>query len=304
MMGVIAGLACGGAALIESRPPEATTSRQREERPQPAALRRDNLDAYVEQLTDAAQRGDTRLLADAIVVPEVSPSGVVQDRAARLAAWREHPEILENVGRMFLGPCVFVDQKDRMVCSPSLGPSVAEHEAVGASFKRYCDGWAWTGLVDFVGRPLASDSGGPPSKSALVTTKTLFGDRVPNAKPRAESAAPKKSSDVATSHHIAAASSPTASCTEGVRTVIRSNIEDVRGCYKKALASDPTLASRVTLQFTIGRDGTALSGAANDSHLPDPVLDCVADAAAAWTFPEFGGRENLIVRYPVVLELD
>nr|WP_276599101.1 AgmX/PglI C-terminal domain-containing protein [Nannocystis sp. SCPEA4] len=88
---------------------------------------------------------------------------------------------------------------------------------------------------------------------------------------------------------------------ETVRTVVRSNIEQVRDCYNAGLKRDPKLEGRVHVQFVIQPDGSV-----GELTLVDELADasevvrCIAEVARGWKFPAPYGR--IIVTYPFVLE--
>ena len=58
-----------------------------------------------------------------------------------------------------------------------------------------------------------------------------------------------------------------------IRRYIKRNINRIRYCYEKELASNPTLAGSVTATFEIGLDGTVTSSTATGM---DVVAPCVA----------------------------
>lgn len=92
---------------------------------------------------------------------------------------------------------------------------------------------------------------------------------------------------------------------EDIRTVVRSRIADVRGCYNRGLARDPRLTGRVTVQFTIGSAGTVMASVVQASTLPteaSAVADCIAAVARHWQFPAPEGGGSVVVSYPFVLE--
>ncbi len=88
-----------------------------------------------------------------------------------------------------------------------------------------------------------------------------------------------------------------------IREVVRAHVGDVRACYNHGLASNPELAGRVTLQFTIGPRGAVTSVVIQDSTLAKQsarVGECIASAARNWAFPAPEGG-SVVVTYPFVL---
>ena len=75
-----------------------------------------------------------------------------------------------------------------------------------------------------------------------------------------------------------------------IRRVIRRHANEVKGCYDQQLVSNPTLAGKVMVQFTIagsGRDRIDAATAMNDPR----VESCTVEAARRWHFlkPLCGG---------------
>lgn len=87
---------------------------------------------------------------------------------------------------------------------------------------------------------------------------------------------------------------------EVIQRIVRQNFGRFRLCYEQDLRTQPSLAQRVTVSFTIGRDGsvTRASGTA-DGGAPQSTASCVARAFSGISFPEpEGGVVN--VTYPLV----
>lgn len=85
-----------------------------------------------------------------------------------------------------------------------------------------------------------------------------------------------------------------------IRRIVRAHINEIRDCYNKGLAKDPTLAGKIVIEFTIGPSGAVERSTATDvSGLADPELPkCIADAIATWTFPAPRGGGRVTVSYP------
>ncbi|MBL8743349.1 MAG: AgmX/PglI C-terminal domain-containing protein [Myxococcales bacterium] len=73
---------------------------------------------------------------------------------------------------------------------------------------------------------------------------------------------------------------------EVIQRVVRQNFGRFRACYENGLRSNPNLTGRVSVAFTIGRDG-AIGGAQNaGSDLPDAgVVSCVVKQFYGLSFP-------------------
>lgn len=93
---------------------------------------------------------------------------------------------------------------------------------------------------------------------------------------------------------------------EDIRAVVRAHLGEVRTCYERlALARDPDARGRVTVNFTIGRDGSVTHATADRSRTADSLVrvgGCIVAATKAWKFPEPEGGGSVEVTYPFVLE--
>ncbi len=91
---------------------------------------------------------------------------------------------------------------------------------------------------------------------------------------------------------------------EAIQRIVRQNFGRFRFCYEKDLRMQPSLSERVTVSFTIGRDGSVsrASGTADGGALQS-TASCVARAFSGLSFPEpEGGVVN--VTYPLVFSPD
>ena len=73
---------------------------------------------------------------------------------------------------------------------------------------------------------------------------------------------------------------------EAVAKTINAHLQEVRGCYERALLKDPGLAGKVVLEWTIGTRW-AVSDLYEDELLQDPtvesrVLSMVEDGVCVW----------------------
>lgn len=86
-----------------------------------------------------------------------------------------------------------------------------------------------------------------------------------------------------------------------IRQVVRRHMNEIRFCYEKALAAQPTMEGRVTVQFTIDTDGSVSQSSVQSSTLKHPPTEtCITDAVKLWQFPKpVGGIVK--VAYPFVL---
>ena len=77
-----------------------------------------------------------------------------------------------------------------------------------------------------------------------------------------------------------------------VTRMIRTRLAAVRACYERALRSDPTLAGRVTIEFTVEPTGAVSSAALQDDTVASPeVAACITQTVRRFRFhpgPEGG----------------
>jgi glyoxylase-like metal-dependent hydrolase (beta-lactamase superfamily II) len=89
---------------------------------------------------------------------------------------------------------------------------------------------------------------------------------------------------------------------EIIRRVIRRHINEVKSCYEKELATKPTLAGRIMVQFTIAASGKVVASVVQDSTMDNSRVEtCTVEAVRGWEFPKPIGGGIVIVSYPFVL---
>jgi Ca-activated chloride channel family protein len=87
-----------------------------------------------------------------------------------------------------------------------------------------------------------------------------------------------------------------------IRRIVKSHMNDIRGCYNAALTKDPTVTGRVAIQFTIGPDGKIKKSIVRENSTGDDSLGtCIAKRVKAWTFPKPGGGGEVTITYPFLL---
>jgi TonB family protein len=87
-----------------------------------------------------------------------------------------------------------------------------------------------------------------------------------------------------------------------IRRIVRSHINEVRGCYNKGLTRNPGLQGRVAVNFVITTTGKVSSSVVQETSLKDKnVSNCIAKAVKRWRFPTPRGGGNSIVTYPFTL---
>jgi TonB family protein len=86
---------------------------------------------------------------------------------------------------------------------------------------------------------------------------------------------------------------------EIIRRIIRRHINEVKFCYESELTKNPTLAGRVSIQFTISGDGQVVASVLQSSSMGNArVESCVVQAVRRWEFPKPERGGIVIVSYP------
>ena len=86
-----------------------------------------------------------------------------------------------------------------------------------------------------------------------------------------------------------------------IRSVVQSNIQEVRACYNAALAVNPTLAGTLTVRAKVEGSGQVATSAIDASDLGNSQLErCIADRFATWQFPPAASESSF--EYPFLLE--
>jgi hypothetical protein len=134
------------------------------------------------------------------------------------------------------------------------------------------------------------------TRSAQRRSLVAFGVVLAGCRPAAGTERPSTNEPASTS----------ASIDKGlIRTVVRTHVHEIRGCYELGLADDPALAGRVAVRFTIDPHGMVSEAVVASSNLPpraEPVQTCIAAAVKGWRFPMPPASGSAVVLYPFVLE--
>ena len=87
---------------------------------------------------------------------------------------------------------------------------------------------------------------------------------------------------------------------EIVRRIVKRNRAQIRSCYEKSLARNPTLSGKIMLQLIIAPAGTVTEAKVVQTTVNDAELEaCVASRAKNWAFPAGDGEVKVV--YPFVL---
>lgn len=85
----------------------------------------------------------------------------------------------------------------------------------------------------------------------------------------------------------------------GKNSIAQGHRNEVKLCYEKELARNPTLAGRIEVQFTISAQGKVIAAVLVKSTMNHPVVEsCVVAAVRRWEFPRPIGGGIVIVSYP------
>jgi len=88
---------------------------------------------------------------------------------------------------------------------------------------------------------------------------------------------------------------------EVIQRIVRQNFGRFRLCYENGLRSNPNLAGRVSVKFTIDKSGSVGSASDGGSELPDAtVVACIVRGFGNLSFPQPDGGTVTVV-YPVIL---
>jgi len=90
---------------------------------------------------------------------------------------------------------------------------------------------------------------------------------------------------------------------DAVARVMEGNKGQVLFCYEKGLQSDPGLAGRVALRFSIGSDGhVSAASIASSSLQAKAVENCILQRLKTWQFPIPKGGMEVKISYPYMLK--
>jgi TonB family protein len=85
---------------------------------------------------------------------------------------------------------------------------------------------------------------------------------------------------------------------DAVAKCINSHLQEVRGCYERALIKDPGLAGKVVLEWTISQTGSVATAKTKSSSLRNSAVEsCILSTLKTWQFPKPRGGV-VIISYP------
>jgi TonB family protein len=75
----------------------------------------------------------------------------------------------------------------------------------------------------------------------------------------------------------------------------------IRYCYQRELTKNPTLGGKITVKFTIAKDGTVSSASTKSSTMGNEAVEtCINTRFMKFQFPEPKGGGVVIVSYPFI----
>ena len=88
---------------------------------------------------------------------------------------------------------------------------------------------------------------------------------------------------------------------ELIRKIIHENRDQIRGCYESALKLKPGLSGKVSVKFTISKEGPVSEAeSVKDTVGDQPMAECLVNAVKTWIFPKPKGGGIVIVTYPFI----
>ncbi len=88
---------------------------------------------------------------------------------------------------------------------------------------------------------------------------------------------------------------------EEIRKSVSGSIDRLMACYEKALQTDSTIGGRLTVSFTLGREGKVIRTRIRDNSISPKVGECIADVIRTIRFPQPKGGE-VTFSYPFYFE--
>lgn len=83
--------------------------------------------------------------------------------------------------------------------------------------------------------------------------------------------------------------------------VVKSKMSQIRYCYTRELQKNPSLAGKLTIKFTISKDGSVSAASVKSSTVGSPAVDqCVVQRFYQMQFPEPKGGGIVSVSYPFI----
>lgn len=84
-----------------------------------------------------------------------------------------------------------------------------------------------------------------------------------------------------------------------IEAVIKRHLSQIRYCYQRELQRDPDLSGKITMGFTIAKDGSVAKAGVSTSTLNSAAVDqCIESRFYRMQFPEPRGGGIVVVKYP------
>ena len=86
-----------------------------------------------------------------------------------------------------------------------------------------------------------------------------------------------------------------------IDAVIKRNMNQIRYCYTRELMKFPKLGGKITVKFSIAKDGTVSSASTKASTMGSPAVEsCINGRFQRFQFPEPKGGGTVLVSYPFI----
>jgi hypothetical protein len=83
--------------------------------------------------------------------------------------------------------------------------------------------------------------------------------------------------------------------------VIKAKMAQIRYCYQRELQKDPSLGGKISIKFTIAKDGSVSKASVNSTTINNGAVEsCVVGRFYKMQFPEPKGGGIVIVKYPFI----
>ena len=84
-----------------------------------------------------------------------------------------------------------------------------------------------------------------------------------------------------------------------IDAVVKRNMAQIKYCYQRELTKNPSLSGKVTVKFTIAKDGSVSSAMTKSSSMANPSVEsCINARFMRFQFPEPLGGGLVVVSYP------
>lgn len=87
-----------------------------------------------------------------------------------------------------------------------------------------------------------------------------------------------------------------------VRKVVGKSSGLFKRCYEEELRKDPTVGGRITVRFTVGKDGRVISSSLSEYDLPEEPSLCILNVIQNMRFPPTKNGKSVTFSFPFLFE--